>query len=168
MATKWLSLSVRNPNKSSILLPRSIYSKSHLIAAFDFHGERYSTAELPVLEEGRGGGQNQRCTGGGEVRLPCGSSLPLSRLHHSSPYRTVYSSYRQVSFFLSHPSSLSPVQEELPLKAQEIVFNFRNFLLLPSRENMLDLGHRGFSSLSGTDSGSEDESDLDVSGGSRG
>lgn len=152
-----LSLSVRNPNKVSILLQPSIYSKSHLIAAFDFHGELYSSAESHVLG---GGGQKRRRPGGGEVRLPCGCSLSLSRLHHSSPYRTVYSPYCQVSFLLPHPSSLAPVQEKLPLKAQERVFSFRKFLLLPSRGDMLDLGHRGFSSLPGTDSGSEDESDV--------
>lgn len=47
------------------------------------------------------------------MRLPCGSSLPLSRLLRASPNCTFHNSRCQISLLLPHPSSLLAFQKRL-------------------------------------------------------
>ncbi|KOM53656.1 hypothetical protein LR48_Vigan09g231500 [Vigna angularis] len=63
--------------------------------------------------------------GGEQVRLPCGSSLPLSRLLRASPDCTFHHSRCQISLLLPHPSPLLAFPKKL------LIIRLGSFSALP-------------------------------------
>ncbi|KAK1359384.1 pentatricopeptide repeat-containing protein, mitochondrial-like [Heracleum sosnowskyi] len=105
----------------------------------------------------------RRFTGLTQPQLLHGSSLPLSSLLHSPHNYTFCAPYCQISCFLSHPTSLSFLQESRLLKNSAFFYcnvgfkgSFGLFSFLGFRKDLI-FRPRGFCSVGG----SEDCSDLD-------
>jgi pentatricopeptide repeat protein len=79
------------------------------------------------------------------VRLPNGSSMPLSRMLHSHSHCSLYHSHCQVPLLLPHPTSLSDLQEKLLIHSSRNVNpGIASLPTVNLRGKMLDLRHRGF------------------------
>ncbi|GMN24455.1 hypothetical protein TIFTF001_000578 [Ficus carica] len=150
-----MSLFLRRPTKPSLFLRR--FPLSQPASSFlDGQLLRFSSAELRSAPRGR---RQERRRVEGQVRVPRGSSLPLSGLLHSSLHRDFHCSCRQIQVILSHSASFSDLQEQMPLKFRILSANHNN-----SRENTVNfdslIHYRRFSSHS-TDSDSDSGTDVE-------
>ncbi|KAK7306506.1 hypothetical protein VNO77_44453 [Canavalia gladiata] len=116
----------------------------------------FSTTQLRSFHQGRPNGKQRR---GEQVRLPHGSSLPLSRLLRYPFNRSFYHSRCQIPFLLPHPSPLLALQKNL------LISHLRTFSALPfstfQEKFPFINSSRAFSSVSDADSGIEDDDDDD-------
>lgn len=79
------------------------------------------------------------------MRLPSGSSMPLSRMLHSPPHCSLYRSHCQVPLLLPHPTSFSHTKKKLLSPSYSIVnVGIAALPIAHLRSKMLDLKHRGF------------------------
>ncbi|XP_057737164.1 pentatricopeptide repeat-containing protein At3g62470, mitochondrial-like [Arachis stenosperma] len=115
-----------------------------------------SATKLRSFHQGRPIGSQRR----EQVRFPCGSSLPLSRLLHYPLNCTLYHSRSQIPLLLPHPSSLLAPQKEL-------LNSHLNFLLkFPFINNSIGFATLGngdavFGVESGIDNDEDDDDDDD-------
>ncbi|KAK6272931.1 hypothetical protein POUND7_010014 [Theobroma cacao] len=141
-----MSLSLRTSTKVTSFIRR--HGNSQYCYSF-FHGER--TSELLFLDQ-RPRLREKRRRGGEQVFFPCGSSLPLFSLLHSSPYYSLRRVNCQIPFLLPHSSSLHYLQEKLLANSISLA------------RNVLDFNHRNFSSFTDGDTDSEADHESDSSG----
>ncbi|KAG6704106.1 hypothetical protein I3842_07G119800 [Carya illinoinensis] len=134
-----MALCLRKPSKPSTLLSHCRHFKPHSTVVPNLNGP--FTTQLLALDQGR----RQERRRGEQVWLPSGSSMPLSRMLHSPPHRTLYRSPYQVPFILPHSTSLYHLQEKLLIPSCRI-FNpgIESFPIISLRRIMLDWKHRRF------------------------
>ncbi|KAG6644984.1 pentatricopeptide repeat-containing protein At3g62470, mitochondrial-like [Carya illinoinensis] len=136
-----MALSLRKPSKASTLIGHCRYSLSHSTVIPNFNGH-FTTTQLLVHDQGQGQGQELRRRK--QVRFPCGSSMPLSRMLHSSPHCSLYHSPCQVPLIFPHPNSLSDLQEKLLIRSCRISNLGNEWPVIHTRGKVLDLNHMGF------------------------
>ncbi|XP_058766683.1 pentatricopeptide repeat-containing protein At3g62470, mitochondrial-like [Vicia villosa] len=112
------------------------------------HGPHSNLTATQFLQRQPNGYQRRR--GKEQMRLPCGSSMPLSRLFHSSLNCSFHHSCFQIPFSLSHASSLLVLQEKMLIFKLPICGYQGKFMFLDDS--------RSFCSVSGV---SEAESDSE-------
>ncbi|KAE8009368.1 hypothetical protein FH972_005808 [Carpinus fangiana] len=135
-----MTLSLRKPIKASNLVNQYQHFQLHSTAIPNFNGH-FTTTQLRALDQGRGQGRQR----GEQVRLPNGSSMPLSRMLHSYSHYSLYRSYCQVPLLLPHPTSLSDLQGKLLISSSRNVNpEIGSLPIVNLRGKMLDLRHRGF------------------------
>ncbi|OMP04841.1 hypothetical protein COLO4_09255 [Corchorus olitorius] len=140
-----MSLSLRTSAKVTCFIPRRNYS-SQLCFGFSHGG---SKAELLFFYQ-RPGLREKRRPGGEQVWFPCGSSLPLFSMLHSSTYDSLCRLNCQIPFSLPHSSSLHYFQEKLLANPISLAGNALHFSY-----------SKGFSSVTASDTDSETHSETD-------
>ncbi|CAK8530760.1 unnamed protein product [Lathyrus sativus] len=108
------------------------------------HGP-YSNLSATHLQRQPNGYQRRRRRE--QMRLPCGSSMPLSRLFHSSLNCSFHYSCFQIPFPLSHPSSFMVLQEKMLISRLPLCSYQGKFMFLDN--------YRSFGSVSGVESDNE-------------
>ncbi|XP_062144843.1 pentatricopeptide repeat-containing protein At3g62470, mitochondrial-like [Alnus glutinosa] len=137
-----MALSLRKPIKASTLVSQYRHSQPHSTVIPNLNGH-FTATQLRALDQGRG----QEPHRGEQVRLPNGSSMPLSRMLHSHSHCSLYHSHCQVPLLLPHPTSLSDLQEKLLIHSSRNVNpGIASLPTVNLRGKMLDLRHRGLPS----------------------
>ncbi|XP_062081949.1 pentatricopeptide repeat-containing protein At3g62470, mitochondrial-like [Humulus lupulus] len=157
-----MSFLIRNPTQFSLFLSR--FPPSQPISSFpDDHLRRCSSTKLCSVDNGHRT-RPQRRRRRGQVEFPCGSSLSLLGLFHSSRFYNFYRSYRQIPFPLPHPASFSTLQEKMLIPIWKISYR-RPFPMVYSslRENLVDFdySYRGFSNVCGSEAGDDSRADVE-------